>query len=174
MLCGALMPLCYLFGEAIDRRLLRKGGKTAWESGRMAVGSGADRVCGMVNPGVRWAVTLVTAAALCFAFMKRTESWRKPGKGAGGGETNRGDQICGKEKALIQSRPNAGRDDLLAHARRQIVTFVTFISPAGKRRLWSWRKSAMNRHRVFFGNGSEGWINCGVSWNFAAREGKIV
>ncbi len=39
MLCGALMPLCYLFGEAIDRRLLRKGGKTAWNLGEWLWGA---------------------------------------------------------------------------------------------------------------------------------------
>ena len=84
------------------------------ESGRMAVGSGAYRVCDMVNSFVRWVVTLVTAAALCFAFYET---------GVKVGESRAKIQIVEKEreviryvekkKALIQSRPNAGRDDLL-------------------------------------------------------------
>ncbi len=39
MLCGVLMPLCYLFGEALDRLLFKRGGKTAWNLGEWLWGA---------------------------------------------------------------------------------------------------------------------------------------
>ena len=80
----------------------------------MVVGSGVDRVCNMVNLLVRWTVMLITAAALCFAFYET---------GLKAGESRAKVQVVEKQievikyvekkKALSQSRPNAGRDDLL-------------------------------------------------------------
>ena len=68
----------------------------------------------MVNKLIRWAVGFMTVAALCYAFY---EAGQKVG------ESRAKVQIVEKQvevikyvekkKALSQSRPNAGRDDLL-------------------------------------------------------------
>ena len=68
----------------------------------------------MVNRLIRWAVTCVMVAALCFAFYR---------VGQKVGESRAKVQIVEKQievikcvekkKAVIQSLPNAGRDDLL-------------------------------------------------------------
>ena len=75
----------------------------------MAVGRGTDRVCPVVNRLIRWAVTFVMVAALCFAFYEAGQEVRV--------------QVIEKQveviryvekkKAEIHARPNAGRDDLL-------------------------------------------------------------
>lgn len=68
----------------------------------------------MVNRLIRWAATFVMVAAFCFAFYE---------VGQKVGESRAKVQIVEKQievikyvekkKAVIQSRPNAGRDDLL-------------------------------------------------------------
>lgn len=84
------------------------------ELGRVAVGSGIFRICYMVNSLVRWAVTMLMAAALCFAFY---ETGKKVGENQAKIQVIEKEKevirYVEKKKALIQSRPNAGRDDLL-------------------------------------------------------------
>ena len=71
-----------------------------------------------------------------------------------------------KKKALIQSRPNAGRDDLLvAHARRQIRNVCYVYPPAGQEVALELEKVSDEQAPRFW-EWLEGWINCGVSWNF--------
>jgi len=84
------------------------------EFGRMAVGSGIDRICVMVNRLVRWAATIIMAAALCFAFYEiGQENGRREAKIKIVEKKIEVIRYVEKKKAEIHAKPNAGRDDLL-------------------------------------------------------------
>lgn len=87
------------------------------ESRRMAVGGGFYRFCRMVsaiNRLIRWAVTLLMVAALCFAFYEVGEaSGRKEAKIRIIEKEVEVIKYVEKKRAEIQAKPNAGRDALL-------------------------------------------------------------
>ena len=80
----------------------------------MAVGRSTDRVCPVVNRLIRWAVTFVMVAALCFAFY---EAGQEVGRSEARVQVIEKQveviRYVEKKKAEIHARPNAGRDDLL-------------------------------------------------------------
>ena len=80
----------------------------------MAVGRGTDRVCPVVNRLIRWAVTFVMVAALCFAFY---EAGQEVGRSKARVQVVEKQveviRYVEKKKAEIHARPNAGRDGLL-------------------------------------------------------------
>jgi hypothetical protein len=68
----------------------------------------------MVNKLIRWAVTMLMVAALCFAFYEVGEaSGRKEAKIQIIEKEVEVVRYVEKKKAEIHARPNAGRDDLL-------------------------------------------------------------
>ena len=68
----------------------------------------------MVNKLIRWAVTMLMVAALCFAFYEVGEaSGRKEAKIQIIEKEVEVIRYVEKKKAEIHARPNAGRDDLL-------------------------------------------------------------
>ena len=78
---------------------------------RMAVRSGG---VAMVNKLIRWAVTMLMVAALCFAFY---EAGQEVGRSEARVQVIEKQveviRYVEKKKAEIHARPNAGRDDLL-------------------------------------------------------------
>lgn len=78
---------------------------------RMAVRSGG---VAMVNKLIRWAVTMLMVAALCFAFY---EAGQEVGRSEARVQVVEKQveviRYVEKKKAEIHARPNAGRDDLL-------------------------------------------------------------
>ena len=78
---------------------------------RMAVRSGG---VAMVNRLIRWAVTMLMVAALCFAFY---EAGQEVGRSKARVQVVEKQveviRYVEKKKAEIHARPNAGRDDLL-------------------------------------------------------------
>ena len=94
------------------------------EPRRMAVGGGFYRFCRMVstiNRLIRWAVTMLMVAALCFAFYEVGESsGRKEAKIRIIEKEVEVIKYVEKKRAEIQAKPNAGRDALLElmHAGR--------------------------------------------------------
>lgn len=78
---------------------------------RMAVRSGG---VAMVNRLIRWAVTMLMVAALCFAFYEvGQEVGRSEAKIQVIEKQVEVIRYVEKKKAEIHARPNAGRDDLL-------------------------------------------------------------
>ena len=70
--------------------------------------------CDLLNKLIRWAVTMIMVAALCFAFY---EVGQKVGRSEAKVQVIEKQveviRYVEKKKAEIHAKPNAGRDDLL-------------------------------------------------------------
>ena len=109
----------------------------------MAVGRGTDRVCPVVNRLIRWAVTFVMVAALCFAFY---EAGQEVGRSKARVQVVEKQveviRYVEKKKAEIHARPNAGRDSpgcpVYPAAGEKVAVELEKISYDQAPNFWEW------------------------------------